>query len=361
MSAGALALLAAGIVAGELLEIRSERGPVLPLAHSVVLVVAVVATVPQFAATVAAAQVVAAFLRRQRTVASRATLLAQRLASAAAACAVYRVGVDVVSHGHTRWAVLGSLVLAGVAQIAVDEAVVAIRSRTTDVVLRAWAAELALVTSGVLMAIGADGIGHSGGMGLWGVLVFSVPLLATWYSFSRLGAIRHTYDQTIRALSLAPELGGFVRAGHAARVADLCVAMGRELGFDHDALRNVEIAARLHHLGHLCLDDPEVLGRPADPWEVAEAGAVILRATDYLAAAGDVLATEPLRHRRALEVLDEPGALGGHVLKVASAYDELTAGDASRSRAALEALHSGPGYVYDGRALDALERAVSRG
>lgn len=361
MSVAALALVAAGIVAGELLEIRSERGPVLPLAHPVVLVVAVTANLPQFAVTVVAAQVVAAFLRRSGTVAQRAELLGQRLLSAAAAYAVYRVGVDVVSHGHTRWAVIGSLVLAGVAQVAVDEAVAAIRARGVDGVLRAWAAELALVTSGVLMAVGAEGVGHRGGMGLWGVVVFSVPLLATWYSFSRLGAIRHTYDQTIRALSLAPELGGFVRPGHAERVAGLSVAIGRELGLDHVALRNVEIAARLHHLGHLCLDDPEVLGRPADPWEVAEAGAVILRATDYLAAAGDVLATEPLRHRRALDVLDEPSAIGGQVLKVASAYDELTAGDESQARGALEALHSGPGYVYDGRVLDALERVIARG
>jgi response regulator RpfG family c-di-GMP phosphodiesterase len=185
-------------------------------------------------------------------------------------------------------------------------------------------------------------------------------LLATWYSFNRLSSIRRTYDQTIRALSVAPELGGLVRTGHAQRVATLSVAVGRELGLDHNELEQLEIAALLHHIGHLCLDDAEVLGRPADPWEVAEAGAAILRATDYLAPAGDLLAVEPLRHRRPPDPGERRRALGGQVLKVASAFDELTGGDQAHAPAAIEALYSGPGYLYDTEVLAALERVLVR-
>jgi hypothetical protein len=209
------------------------------------------------------------------------------------------------------------------------------------------------------MAAGETGVGARG-MGLWGPLIFSVPLLATWYSFNRLSSIRRTYDQTIRALSVAPELGGLVRSGHAERVAELCVAVGHELGLDHTELKNLETAALLHHIGHLCLDDPEVLGRPADPWEVAEAGAAILRATDYLAPAGDLLAVEPLRQPRVLELVDGRRGVGGQILKVASAFDELTAGAPDHAGAAVEALYSGPGYLYDAGVLAALERVVTR-
>ena len=69
------------------------------------------------------------------------------------------------------------------------------------------------VTSGMLMSVGYKGIGGQEGMGLWGPLLFSIPLLAAWYSFERLASIRRTYEQTIGALSVVPELAGLVRSG----------------------------------------------------------------------------------------------------------------------------------------------------
>ncbi len=48
------------------------------------------------------------------------------------------------------------------------------------------------------------------------------------------------------------------------------------------------------------------------------------------------------------------------ILKVASAYDELTEGNDEHAAWAVEALYTGPGYVYDGRVLGALERALER-
>jgi hypothetical protein len=89
-----------------------------------------------------------------------------------------------------------------------------------------------------------------------------------------------------------------------------------------------------------------VRGRSIEPSEVTDKGAEILRQTDYLGPAGDLLASDT-------------ASVGGQILRVASAFDELTAGDSSFTDAAIEALYSGPGYVYDPRVLDALERVAS--
>jgi response regulator RpfG family c-di-GMP phosphodiesterase len=142
-----------------------------------------------------------------------------------------------------------------------------------------------------------------------------------------------------------PELAGLVRDGHAERVADLTVRLGAALGLSHQDLEYLQAAALLHHLGHLCLDDPQVRGRAIEPSEVTDKGAEILRQTDYLRPAGDLLASDT-------------ASVGSQILRVASAYDELTAGDPAFNDAAIEALYSGPGYVYDPRVLDALERVA---
>jgi hypothetical protein len=355
----ALTVLAGGVVLGELLELRPEVGPVLPLSHAVVLVIAGIASLPQFAIAVGAAQLAAVFVRPAVRTPARVQLAAQRVVTAMLAYAVFRTAAHVLAGGDAKSAALVALALAGLTQIVCDELVFAARRRRLSGAFQGWEAELALLTSGVLMAVGETGVGGRG-MGLWGPLIFSVPLLATWYSFNRLSSIRRTYDQTIRALSVAPELGGLVRPGHAERVADLCIAVGHELGLDHTELKHLETAALLHHIGHLCLDDAEVLGRPADPWEVAEAGASILRATDYLAPAGDLLAVEPMRQARALELVEDRHGVGGQILKVASAFDELTAGSPAHASGAVEALYSGPGYLYDADVLAALERVIAR-
>jgi hypothetical protein len=52
--------------------------------------------------------------------------------------------------------------------------------------------------------------------------------------------------------------------------------------------------------------------------------------------------------------------LASKILKVASAYDDLTEGDPAHAEAALEVLFSGPGYVYDSAVLLALERVLER-
>jgi hypothetical protein len=114
----------------------------------------------------------------------------------------------------------------------------------------------------------------------------------------------------------------------------------------------------LHHIGHVCLDDPEVLGRSVEAAEVAQASADMLRQAEFLAPAAELLSPDPLPFGGAERSWT---SVSGQVLRVASAFDELSEGGQQRLvGGAVEALYSGPGYVYDPRVLAALERVLER-
>jgi HD domain-containing protein len=354
-----LAVLTAALVLGELVELRPAGRAPLPLSLAVIVVLVRAATPVQFVIVVVVGELVATALRTEPArIGARLVVAAERLAEALAAAAAYRVVIDQWSGADDRAVVLGALTAAAVAEIVVADIVTAVRERRVAT-LRNRAADLAIITSGILMAVGYGGIEGKGDLGLWGPLLFSIPLLAAWYSFELLASTRRSFEQTVRALAAAPELGGLVREGHAERVATLATGMGRELNMSATDLDQLETAALLHHLGAVCLDEPEK-GDVLDPIQVAEAGATMLRASEELAPAGDVVAAEPLLHRPPRPTEAPVAALSGMVLKVASAYDELTDGRDEHAAWAVEALYTGPGYVYDGRVLGALERVLER-
>ena len=345
-STTALVVLGAAVLGGELFLLRPAYRAALPLSYAVILVLLRAASPAEFLVTVFAAEMVAFLLRPERSVWDRIWVTATRMAAAVAALGVYHTVADAMRPADSRWVVLVALAAAGVAEVLVDDLLHVVRARHFYLSTHGRSADLALITSGMLMSVGFRGIGGQEGMGLWGPLLFSIPLLAAWYSFERLASIRRTYEQTIGALSVVPELAGLVRRGHAQRVADLSVSLGRELHLSSADLEYLRAAALLHHLGHLCLDDPGVRGRSIEPSEVTDKGAEILRQTDYLRPSGDLLASDT-------------ASVGSQILRVASAFDELTAGDGTFTEAAIEALYSGPAYVYDPRVLDALERVAS--
>jgi hypothetical protein len=354
-----LAVLTAGLVLGELVELRPAGRAPLPLSLAVIVVLVRAATPEQFVIVIVAGELVAVALRTEpASIGARFVVFAERVTEALAAGAAYRLVVEHWTGADDRATVLGALTAAAFAEIFVADVVTFVRERRVAP-LRNRAADLAIITSGILMAVGYGGIEGKGDLGLWGPLLFSIPLLAAWYSFELLASTRRSFDQTVRALAAAPELGGLVREGHAERVATLAAGMGRELNMSAWELEQLETAALLHHLGAVCLDEPEA-GDVLDPVKVAEAGATMLRASEELAPAGDVVAAEPLLHRPPRPAETPIAALSGMVLKVASAYDELTDGRDEHAAWAVEALYTGPGYVYDGRVLGALERVLER-
>src|SRR5207302_6347821 len=90
----------------------------------------------------------------------------------------------------------------------------------------------------------------------WMALVALVPLVMTRFAFDRYAAAREAYRQTIKALSIVPEVAGVTPMGHGERSAVYAVALARQLGLSNDAIERVATAARLHHIGYVTLDDP---------------------------------------------------------------------------------------------------------
>jgi len=109
-------------------------------------------------------------------------------------------------------------------------------------------------------------------MGLAAVAVFAAPLLVTQVALRRYAGIRATYLQTVRALARSTEVGGYVEAGHSARVSRLAVAVGRELGMREAALLELEYAALMHDIGQLSLRDPVPAAPPSSSPAMSSGG-----------------------------------------------------------------------------------------
>ncbi len=347
--ASALCFLATGLVLGELLVLRLEDGSAVPLSYAVLIVLASSFTFPQYAFAVLAAELVSIVLRMsERSNGWRLTLFIERVAVAGATYAAYRATWTAVGERETVAAVLAALGAAAVAQVIVDVALRRVLHLGATFSPRGRLAWLAIASSGMLMAVGYRGVNGDGRVGIWGPLLFATPLLAAWYAFERLDSATRSYRQTIEALSMAPELGGLVPAGHAKRVAAIAAALGEELGLSAADVRDLEMAALMHHLGQVTVDEP---GAAAS--EVATITSAMLREIRPLAAAGDIVGGETDDPKRRLAV---------QVLRVASEYDDLTVRDHTANDVALESLRSAPGYMYDDRIVSALERVLhSRG
>ena len=353
-----LVVIGTALVIGDLFDLRPADRATIPVGFAVVVVLLRAATPREFIALIIATAIVAVALRTEAgPLAARLVLVAEILAAGLAAGATFRV-IVASSSADSRIGILAALAAAATVQILVADLVAFVKDRRLAPI-RSRGADVAIVTSGILMAVGYGGLAGQGRLGLWGPLLFSIPLLAAWYSFELLRRTRRTFRQTVRALGVAPELGGLTRSGHVERVASLAVSLGQELGVTAGQLEDLETAAWLHHLGAVCFDDPTI-GEQPDATDVARAGAHMLRSSHALANAGDIVAAEPSLHRPP-DVSSEPAsALLGQILKVASAYDELTEGDDAHASWAVEALFTGPAYVYDGRVLTALEQVLSR-
>jgi len=200
-------------------------------------------------------------------------------------------------------------------------------------------------------------------MGLAAVAVFAAPLLVTQVALRRYAGIRATYLQTVRALARSTEVGGYVEAGHSARVSRLAVAVGRELGMPEAALLELEYAALMHDIGQLSLRDPvpggaTVLVAREEQRRIAEYGAEVIGQARVLDTVADIVRRQSDPCRPADR--SQPPPLSSRIIRAANAYDDLvgSSADASRAAAAMERLRLDTGAEYDPRVVEALSKLV---
>jgi hypothetical protein len=187
--------------------------------------------------------------------------------------------------------------------------------------------------------------------GKWMVLVAILPLVMTRFAFARYAAAQLAYRQTIKALSIIPEVAGVTPLGHGERSAVYAVAIARELGLNHEAIDRVATAARLHHIGYVTLDDPEDAALMDNRRLLARLGGDILRETEFLANVGDLVESvhaENMAH----------STREGGVLRVATAFDHLVLEKPERAPGAVQLLAFDQSDPYGAAAVLALRRVL---
>src|SRR5205085_1306239 len=98
----------------------------------------------------------------------------------------------------------------------------------------AWPVQLSL-----LCAAGLFVVAYREG-GPWMAAVALLPLILTRFAFDRYAAAEEAYRQTIKALSIVPEVAGVTPLGHGERSAVYAVALAWRLGLTRDKADRVE-------------------------------------------------------------------------------------------------------------------------
>lgn len=230
-----------------------------------------------------------------------------------------------------------------------------------DVIGEAAPLTLAVLVTGPMVALMAPVLG------LLALPTALVPLAMAYAAVRQYARNRATNRQLILTLSHITERGGYTATGHAERVCDLSVRIGRLLGLGDRHLRDLEYAALLHDLGQIALRDPipggaTVLAAPADQRDIAAEGARIIRRAGSLDVVAGYVEGQTTPYRQVRE-LSEEVPLASRIIKCANAFDDLTGGsqDPSVRTSALERINLGLGYEYDPDVVDTLARVVANG
>ncbi|MFK0097516.1 HD-GYP domain-containing protein [Streptomyces sp. NPDC091040] len=210
----------------------------------------------------------------------------------------------------------------------------------------------AVCATGAVMALGVAAAG------LWALPVLCVPLLLTQLSYRRFAAVRTTYRQTIASLARSTEIAGYTPHGHARRVAELCTAVGREMGLSGPELTVLEYAALMHDIGQLSLVDPVPDGATAllpaaEQRRIALLGGAVVRQTGVDAKVAVVV------ERQADPYREQP--LSARIVRAVNAYDDLSGESLSGPLGALEQLRLGTGHDYQPQVVESLARVLARG
>lgn len=185
-----------------------------------------------------------------------------------------------------------------------------------------------------------------------------------------LGRLRRAVDGTTRALALAAEARDPYTAGHQQRVAELAVAIAREMGLSGDVIDCISVASMLHDVGKISIP-AEILTKPGRLSDLEmdmikihpEAGYNILRQVDFPWPVAEVV----LQHHERLDGTGYPRGLRGRdiqteakVIAVADVVEAMMSHRPYRPglglEEALKEIEGKRGTQFDPEAVDACLR-----
>ncbi|WP_462417187.1 HD-GYP domain-containing protein [Kytococcus sp. Marseille-QA3725] len=189
--------------------------------------------------------------------------------------------------------------------------------------------------------------------GWWFVPVALAPLLNISSALKGRSRARAVAQETVTALSRLPDVAGYTRPGHGARVSDLAVDIGRAMDLGDGELEVLRQGGLLHDVGLVSLNTRIKEGgtsllAPLDEQRIAARSAEIVAEVP-----ADPEVTEAIRSRP-YPFIDHVMyratlSRAARVLKVANAVDDYTGGERSEDalRRALTRLSMHQGYEFD--------------
>ncbi len=187
--------------------------------------------------------------------------------------------------------------------------------------------------------------------------------------------IEMVLEQVVTTLSMTTEIRDPYTAGHQRRVAELAVAIARELEFSDDFLKCLRITGLLHDIGKIVVP-AEILSKPGKLSDLelglikthARSGYEILKGVKF---PWDI-ATIVLQHHEHLDGSGYPAGLKGsdimleaRILAVADAVEAMASHRPYRPglglEKALEEMNNQRGVWYEAQAVDACLRVFEKG
>lgn len=369
----AAALVVVAVAAGYVLEVQLPWRGRVPLGHAVVIALAVLAGPIAVAAAVASGLVLAypVLVRRDGmgTALRRVGILAVAAAAAVVVTAVINTLPEVPADRDVQTFL--HVALAGAAYLAIDFRL-ASRQPAAPALREVLPIHVVLVCAAALLAIA-----HEHYDGMIAPMIAALPLVVIRFSFERYAVARRTYEQTSQALGLLPEVAGITPLGHGTRSGVYAERLAEWMGMEAPDITRVTVAARLHHIGDVSLDEPNVQAVPVDTDEVATVSEDMLRETVFLADVAPIVSAvqrtgEPAPNRsvavvRVASTLDD---LTGHrddaedrldsvVVELLARHSDTVEREAAIALIAL--LHKRPALLGEGRAASAAIALAAKG
>jgi putative nucleotidyltransferase with HDIG domain len=205
-----------------------------------------------------------------------------------------------------------------------------------------------------------------------GILIFFGPLLFARYSFKLYIDMKNIYIDTVKSLSQAVEAKDPYTNGHSIRVGDYACKLAEKLGLSPKKVENLRIAAILHDIGKIGVDE-SILNKPGRLTveefdkikQHPEIGVKIIKDIEFLKDVSSII----LSHHERYDGTGYPEGkkhediiIEAQILSIADVFDALTSERPYRNamtvKEALDIIEEGKGTQFDSKLADTFIKMI---